>query len=215
MAFKVDKLRGKTEAARARARDVLDLRRQRQIRGRKFSPYHWRIYEQFDYWPTAGLLVDRNSGQQHRIKATLGEVLYVKQSEQNNQVNYRAHINSPEWFATKRRLIAKRGQKCERCNLKTPFLQLYHLTHEHVAQERDWDLVLVCRRCRDSLHEAGSVDRGNPIRVQRGVSPPARRRTAGSVRESRQPRGQASNNGVIAKAQKALEAPQATLTGTR
>ena len=214
MACKVYKLRGKTEAARVREKDVLDLRRQRQIRGRKFSPYHWRIYERFDYWPTTGLLVDRNSGQQHRIKATLAEVLYIKQSKQNKQV-CRAHINPPEWFATKRRLIAKRGQKCERCNLKTPFLQLYHLTYEHVAQERDWDLMLVCRRCRDSLHEAGLVDRGNPIRVQRGVSSPARHRTAGSVRESRQPRGQASNNGVIAKAQKALEAPQATLTGTR
>jgi hypothetical protein len=64
---------------------------------------------------------------------------------------YEKYLNSPEW-THKRKLVLKRSNGiCEGC-LEEPATQVHHLTYEHVGMEFLFELVAICEKCHDRLH---------------------------------------------------------------
>jgi len=65
---------------------------------------------------------------------------------------YRAYLLSPTWAAIKLDLLHARGQRCERCQKKTKYLQVHHLTYARIFKEEPEDLLLVCDKCHKKEH---------------------------------------------------------------
>lgn len=65
---------------------------------------------------------------------------------------YREYLRTSEWRA--RRLVAleRAEHRCQVCN--TPErLDVHHRTYEHIGEERDEDLLVLCRGCHGLFHE--------------------------------------------------------------
>ena len=60
---------------------------------------------------------------------------------------YNDYINSPQWRALRKRVIKRRGQKCQRCRNETETLELHHKHYETLGKECWKDLLLLCPRC--------------------------------------------------------------------
>lgn len=88
-----------------------------------------------EYWRTVKRTPKRSSFQR------IGEIL-VGMSQK-----YREHMDSEEWRATRKRVLARAMMRCERCNAFGVPLEVHHLTYERFGKERDDDLQALCRDC--------------------------------------------------------------------
>lgn len=91
---------------------------------------------------------------------------------------YKSYIQSPEWKARRDRVVAVYGGRCYCCSEQTQFLDVHHRTYRRLGKERPDDLVPVCRRCHQLIHEIArtqgvSLVTATAIRRKKG-----RRRTA-------------------------------------
>jgi hypothetical protein len=68
---------------------------------------------------------------------------------------YTAHINGPYWAELKRKVIKRRGHKCERCDQSECCLDLHHKHYKTFGKERQKDVMLLCRPC----HRIEDADR--------------------------------------------------------
>lgn len=64
---------------------------------------------------------------------------------------YNAHMNSPEWFALRRKVLDRAGGTCEGCGVRKA-TQVHHLTYARLGREMLFDLVAVCSQCHESIH---------------------------------------------------------------
>ena len=60
---------------------------------------------------------------------------------------YLAYINSSEWQARKGRALKLAGRKCQICGRKGVRLDVHHNDYSNLGDERDCDLIAVCRPC--------------------------------------------------------------------
>ncbi len=66
---------------------------------------------------------------------------------------YQRYLQSAEWIA-KRDLVLEREQRvCEGCRM-APATQAHHTTYAHIGEEFLFELVAVCRSCRDRFHDS-------------------------------------------------------------
>lgn len=56
-----------------------------------------------------------------------------------------------DWWGNKRRMALALQDKCQRCGFKDQ-LDVHHLTYENLGDEKDEDLIVLCRRCHNDLH---------------------------------------------------------------
>lgn len=62
------------------------------------------------------------------------------------------YYNSPEWRETRRRLIARRGRRCQLCGEDGPRIVVHHNNYDAIPWEQESDLLVLCQRC----HHEGS-----------------------------------------------------------
>jgi HNH endonuclease len=75
------------------------------------------------------------------------EILYEPLSPANAAVPvHHTRRYGHAWSQTRKRILAERGRKCERCDSKDR-PQVHHLTYERVGQEAPTDLIVLCHRC--------------------------------------------------------------------
>ena len=67
------------------------------------------------------------------------------------QINYQDYIKSDEWAARRRKYYATHKRECRACGSKKN-LNLHHKTYARLGNEKDIDLVVLCRTCHNSLH---------------------------------------------------------------
>jgi hypothetical protein len=60
-------------------------------------------------------------------------------------------IHQPDWYQRRADLQSARGHRCESCGVDDVPLQLHHVTYEHLWNELDEDLMLLCDRCHESV----------------------------------------------------------------
>ena len=78
---------------------------------------------------------------------------------------YAAHIKSAYWAELKRKVIKRRGKKCERCCKEGGPLDLHHLHYRTFGRERQKDVQLLCRPCHE-VEDKSRKERGDARRVR-------------------------------------------------
>jgi 5-methylcytosine-specific restriction endonuclease McrA len=89
---------------------------------------------------------------------------------------YRAFLRSPEWEAKRRACIARDGAACRRCGSRFR-LEVHHLTYLRFGgREHLSDLITLCERCHEALHEHARKARPGRSRNPATTSTTAQRR---------------------------------------
>lgn len=75
--------------------------------------------------------------------------------------DYRAYLNSDAWKVKADAAKERAGQRCQICNAQrgSTVLDAHHRTYERLGNELDGDLVVLCRICHDTFHQAGKLAR--------------------------------------------------------
>ena len=60
--------------------------------------------------------------------------------------NYEAYLFSEHWDRMKRIMLKEAGNKCEKCK-STDNLQVHHLNYNHLWNETQEDLQVLCKKC--------------------------------------------------------------------
>lgn len=68
-----------------------------------------------------------------------------------NRPDYDKYMSSGEWAYRRRRAIQRAGGKCEKCPTKNE-LEAHHLTYKNFGDEKDEDLMVLCKRCHNDIH---------------------------------------------------------------
>ena len=66
-------------------------------------------------------------------------------------INYDAYILSDDWKAKASAAIKRAGGHCQLCR-STVSLNVHHNTYDNLGNERDEDLIVLCRRCHEVYH---------------------------------------------------------------
>jgi len=90
---------------------------------------------------------------------------------------YERHVagQSPAWRATRVRVLARAGGRCEGCGRVAPALDVHHLPYDRLGRERLADLKALCDACHLKAH-------GRRRWVARPRSAAGTRRTPGTAR---------------------------------
>jgi len=78
---------------------------------------------------------------------------------------YIEHINSAYWKELKRKVIARRGCKCEACGAVDASLDMHHKHYQTFPRERQKDVQLLCRPC----HKIADQERAFRGRIERAL----------------------------------------------
>ena len=79
---------------------------------------------------------------------------------------YVRHINSPYWKELKKKVIARRGERCEMCLKSGQQLDLHHKHYKTFGRERQKDVQLLCRPC----HKIADQERALRGRISSALS---------------------------------------------
>jgi 5-methylcytosine-specific restriction endonuclease McrA len=67
---------------------------------------------------------------------------------------YDAYLRTPAWMEKRTAVMRRDNGVCQAC-LAAPATQVHHLSYKHVFREPLFDLVSICDRCHDALHDKG------------------------------------------------------------
>ena len=73
---------------------------------------------------------------------------------------YREYLDSVFWKAKRRKALEKAKFVCELCG-SAKNLQVHHISYEHLGYEPLGDLLVVCKRCHEKLHQKDTL-KGEP-----------------------------------------------------
>ena len=64
---------------------------------------------------------------------------------------YEQHLNSPQWFAKRDRVMDRAAGTCEGCRERAP-AHVHHMSYKHLGDELLFELVALCHNCHQKLH---------------------------------------------------------------
>jgi hypothetical protein len=62
------------------------------------------------------------------------------------------YLKSPYWQAVRTRALQRAGGCCQRCRRQSRRLDVHHLTYRNLGQERESELMVLCRECHEAEH---------------------------------------------------------------
>ncbi len=68
---------------------------------------------------------------------------------------YSEYLKSDEWLAIRERVIERDGGQCK-VSGDTTRLQVHHLSYRNVGREQDSELVTLCKRVHEAIHDANN-----------------------------------------------------------
>lgn len=90
------------------------------------------------------------------------EKIMVERDRQNRRLvelkrmPYVEYLQTPEWQETRKVALKRAKYHCQVCN-GTGVLDVHHRTYERKGEERNDDLIVLCRKCHSLFHENGKV----------------------------------------------------------
>jgi len=69
------------------------------------------------------------------------------------QADYARYLQSPEWKAKRTKVLRRAEGVCEGC-LSRPAVEVHHTTYANCGNELLFELVAVCKSCREQAHGA-------------------------------------------------------------
>ena len=77
---------------------------------------------------------------------------YIIKCPHFRHLDYETWMYSKEWRQKRNRKLKEAGYKCEICGTAKN-LQVHHITYENLGYEPMDDLLVVCKKCHEKLHE--------------------------------------------------------------
>lgn len=71
-------------------------------------------------------------------------------------INYYEYIQSDKWYARTESIRRRKGGRCECCCMRRGS-EVHHRTYERLGNERDEDLLHVCKPCHRRIHKKGNA----------------------------------------------------------
>lgn len=68
------------------------------------------------------------------------------------KAKYHIYLYSVTWRKIRRRILERAKGVCEKCLLK-PATHVHHLHYDNIYNEKDEDLIALCKPCHQKLHE--------------------------------------------------------------
>ncbi len=71
---------------------------------------------------------------------------------------YEQHIKSAKWRKIKQRRLAKDGYMCKNWHwwpVKSN-LEVHHKSYRNLGNEKQWELITLCKRCHNKIHKRKS-----------------------------------------------------------
>lgn len=87
----------------------------------------------------------------------------------HNSIDYKNYINSPEWLEKRREVFEEYGNHCQACKKDQGSLDVHHRTYKHFREEELSELVPLCRRCHEAIHDRHKSDIKNPTRLSLSI----------------------------------------------
>ncbi len=75
---------------------------------------------------------------------------------------YELYMRSEAWQRKRKQVLARSGERCERCGHVAPWLDVHHLRYANLSDEPIEDLQALCRPC----HEAADAERRNAVNLR-------------------------------------------------
>ena len=72
--------------------------------------------------------------------------------EELRAMPYEEYLRTPEWQATRKRILKRDRYQCQGCNAYGRILHVHHYTYERLGCEDDADLITLCLDCHEELH---------------------------------------------------------------
>jgi hypothetical protein len=72
--------------------------------------------------------------------------------------DYQAYLRSEAWQEKRRAALQRAGYRCQLCS-SDKHLHCHHRTYEHIGEELDDDLTMLCRRCHAGFHNGFAAER--------------------------------------------------------
>jgi len=66
---------------------------------------------------------------------------------------YADYLDTPEWARTKKRMLRRAHGRCQVCNGADTTLHVHHRDYSRRGNERNADLVVLCKECHQTFHE--------------------------------------------------------------
>lgn len=76
---------------------------------------------------------------------------------------YEQYLLTPEWQQKRTARLRAAGWACQVCCSQAR-LNVHHRTYARLGQERDMDLIVLCRKCHRLYHENGRLSSPPPAR---------------------------------------------------
>jgi len=73
---------------------------------------------------------------------------------------YEDYMQSMAWYRKKKKIYERANGKCERCGSNFR-VEVHHLSYENIGNEKDGDLIVLCRKCHMIEHLWG-IGKGGP-----------------------------------------------------
>ena len=67
------------------------------------------------------------------------------------RVPYEQYLKTGHWEARREKALRLAGRRCQECG-SAERLEVHHLSYDRLFQERDGDLIVLCRRCHGKRH---------------------------------------------------------------
>jgi FtsK/SpoIIIE family len=79
-------------------------------------------------------------------------VLSPTRLEELRAMLYEEYLTTPEWQATRKRILKRDNYTCQGCSATGVVLNVHHWTYERLGAEDNDDLTAVCQKCHDEIH---------------------------------------------------------------
>lgn len=71
-------------------------------------------------------------------------------------MNYQQYIQSTEWIVRRRLFLLNHKKVCAICGFYDQ-LEVHHLNYDNLGNEKDEDLIILCRRCHNDTHYSSNT----------------------------------------------------------
>jgi hypothetical protein len=66
---------------------------------------------------------------------------------------YKEYLNTAHWERMRGEAMKRAGYRCQVCNSKDCELHTHHRTYEHLGNEKQEDLIVLCEPCHTTFHK--------------------------------------------------------------
>ena len=73
--------------------------------------------------------------------------------EKASTMPYAEYLQTQHWQNVRRQALRRAKYKCQLCNNDNGVLHVHHKTYEHLGDEQDDDLIVLCKACHEKFHD--------------------------------------------------------------